>query len=364
DKDYLGNSPSTNFQKTKPITVKNFNQLYEKSAKVEDYSEMEHALTPHSWSFIGARGTQLGVSTQNYLNTISINAAIGEGVNEDGLFGNLSLSFKKYYPILSLLLDYQERANEIDQWSEASVGAGVTLPYTFKSGLYNGGHSLTFIANQIEVSNRRTQRIYELDSDQLFSKSIIFNTSFLKEMRFRELRPSKGVSFEAQYVDAQASEDESFSSYLAYSKLNLYTPGFDINHGFLLSLSSEYRMDDPFTYRITSPAESINEYAFSRGFDFEYVADWQKVSLNYILPISYPNKSFGRWLYFNRIYTNLYFDHTKTSTPRSLNSFGAEAFFESLTLRKIPLTYGLRYINRLEHGDARVELLFNLDVAY
>ncbi|MBC75089.1 MAG: hypothetical protein CME64_03665 [Halobacteriovoraceae bacterium] len=361
---YLGNSPSSDYHNAEMIKVENFEKLHDSKHESTQYNELHGAFKPHSWNLIGGRGLQLGVTTQNYLNTISANAAIGEGVNKNGLFANLSLNYKKYYPILSLNMDYQERANDIDQWSESFVGAGITLPYTYRHGLFNSFSAFTVNAGNLEVSERKTARSYELDDEGLLLSSMSFSTSFLKDRRFRELLPSLGANFQAQYVDASASESDSFSSYLGFAKLSVFTPGVRVNHGFKIDLSSEYRQADPFSYRIVSPAESVNNYAFSRGYEFEYVSDWQKASLNYMMPIAYPNYAFDRWVYVNRVYTNLYFDHTKTSNPQSLNSLGAELFFETLSLRKIPLTYGLRYINTLEDNQNLFEFFFNLDLVY
>ena len=361
---YLGNSPSTDYHNTEKVAVDDFYKLHTKKHVTKEYNEIHGAFKPHSWNFFGGRGLQLGVSAQNYLNTLSSNAAIGEGVNENGLFANLSLNYKKFYPIVSFNLDYQERANDVDQWSESFIGAGITLPYQYRHGLFNSLSSLTVNGGKLEVSERKTARSYELDDEGLLLSSVLFQASFLKDRRFRELIPSFGANLQAQYIDASAEQTDTFSSYLGYAKLDIFTPGVLANHGMKLSLSSEYRTADPFSYRIASPAESINNYAFSRGYEFEYVSDWQKASLNYMTPISYPNHAFGKWLYINRVYTNLYYDHTKTSIPQSLNSFGAEMFFETLTLRLIPLTYGLRYINTLEKNENLFEFFFNLDLVY
>ncbi|MEX0798123.1 MAG: hypothetical protein WD025_01685 [Bacteriovoracaceae bacterium] len=369
---YLGEGPSSNYANTAPKTVKNFDKLFEKSAVKKDFFELERGLTPHSWSFIGGRGYQLQAITQNYLNTFSLVAAVGEDAQESRPFANLTLNFKKYYPIFSLNLDYTERSVETeeekeDQWSEARAGLGMSLPYIYQKNLYSGLNLLSLFGESLQVSYRENAGIHDVSDEQLLIKRAVLNSSFLKRRRYRELYPNWGYKLQAHYIDAEAAQDEDFSSYLGYGKLSLFAPGFQVNHGTNLALSGEYRTNDPSAYRVNSPANQINAYAFSRGYGYEQVDSWQKASLNYILPLSYPNASWGRWFYFNRIYSNLFFDHTKIFDEReeSLNSYGAEFYFESLSFRKIPLTYGLRWMNKLSREDENVaEVFINLDVAF
>lgn len=361
---YLGDGASTNFTKTEPVSGPDFNTLLSLKKKSEDYFEPEQSLTPHSWSFIGGRGLQLQGYAQNYLNTISTVATIGENADEARGFGDLSIAFKKYYPIFSLNLSYQGRNTEDSQWSEAQAGLGMALPYTFRNGLYSGSHVLGLRGGRIEVSNRSDAEVYEASSEQLTTGSVSFSTSYLKDRRYRELQPSWGYNLNTAYIDAKAQEQEDFSSYLAYGNLNLFAPGMASNHGLKLNLAGEYRTQDPFSYRILSPALVTNEYAFSRGYTYEYVDSWQKASLNYVLPLAYPNASIKDYNYTSRIYSNLFVDHTKIMDAKdlSLNSAGFELYLESLVLRKLPLTYGLRVGQKLSDDETFADFLFSVNV--
>lgn len=370
---YIGDTPSDNFHESAPKNVYNFEKLFASKWSEKNFFELEEGFTPSVWSFVGDRGFQLMGSSRNYLNTFTATATVGEDANESRPFAQLLLSYRKYYPILSLSLAYQERNTDDGEWTEARSGLGATLPYIYRKNLYRGSHSLSVFGERVEMSDRDASAPYEIDDEQMFLTRTSFSTSLLKETRFRELQPNWGYSFQAQYVDAQASEDKGFSSYLAYGDLDLYFPGMSANHGTRLALSGEYRTESDFSYRIASPANAVSEYAFSRGYEYEYVDSWHKAALNYILPLSYPNKAYGRWIYFNRVYANLFFDHTKIvdMDDFSLNSAGAELFFESTTFRKIPLTYGLRLISKLsdyaedeeeEGEDSVAELFFQVNI--
>lgn len=75
-----------------------------------------------------------------------------------------------------------------------------------------------------------------------------------------------------------------------------------------------------------------------------------------------------RWQYkdyllVNRIYTNLFFDYTNIEVQdydRTLNSYGTEIFFDTLTLRKLPLTWGLRFSQNMRDEKGIGEIFVGL----
>lgn len=351
---YLGKSPSDNWTKSKPVKEPNFVELKKSKTKSEDYFEPERGFKPHSWSFIGGRGYQLQATATNYLNTVNTSVAVGENIVEKRPFASLNVAFSKYYPILNLGADYQERKSEDAEWTEANVGLGVSLPYIYRRGLYQGRNVLTLLGQSIQVSNREDADLYDASNEQLFASGFSFSSSLFKDTRYREFWPSWGYSLLLNYTDAKAEEEEDFSSYLGYGLLQLYMPGFKVNDGFRLDLSGEFRPEDETSYRIQTIAETVTEYAFSRGYDYEYVDNWQKAALNYLLPVSYPNWNFKDYFYFNRVLTNVFFDHTRIvdeDKAFSLNSTGVEFLFESNTFRKIPIIYGLRVGTKLSEQE-------------
>lgn len=365
---YLGTGPSDNFTKAKPVMEENYaKRFYKKNWVSSDYPELERGLTPHSWSFIGGQGFQLQAAANNYLNTFGINAAIGENALESRPFAELSLVYAKYYPLLSMNLSYRERKDQSIEWSEAGAQTAIALPYSYRRAFFSGINLVGFSAQHLEVSGRdQVANAYEISDDQIFISGIQFQSSYLKDMRFRELQPSWGYSFNGQYKNAKSREEDSFDSYLGYGALNLYTPGLDTNQGFKLNLVGEYRPKNLSAYRIISPADQVGGFAFSRGYEFSYVERWSKAAFNYILPLGYENYTYGRWYYISRIYANLFFDHTKIEDfkDQSLNSVGAEFFLESLLLRKLPITIGIRHANKLSDNESYTDFFLNVNVNY
>src|SRR5690606_31879190 len=109
------------------------------SYQSESYDDFDsRVLIPHSWSFIGDRGYQISVTTDNYLGTIGVNAAIGDDSEEKEAFASFNLDYKKYYPIVNFHGDKRRRRVDFFEsdttlsWSEKSAGLSISLPYLHK----------------------------------------------------------------------------------------------------------------------------------------------------------------------------------------------------------------------------------------
>ena len=115
------------------------------------------------------------------------------------------------------------------------------------------------------------------------------------------------------------------------------------------------------------PDTSLGDYTFSRGYNYEDVPYFQKITANYYFPIAYPDKNLGMFYYLKRIYSNVFFDTTKiekVSGNNTLNSYGVEVMLESQLLRFLPLTFGSRFLERLEDKKFKTEFFVASDIGF
>lgn len=122
---------------------------------------------------------------------------------------------------------------------------------------------------------------------------------------------------------------------------NSYLPGFMANHNIKLGVSYQKELQ-------------INRYQFTD--DFEYVRGegsvlndaFTKFSINYGLPLLYPDKGIWGITYFKRIRTNLFFDYgiaeqnKNTKTVKDYQSAGYELIFDNVHLNAVSLSVGFR----------------------
>jgi hypothetical protein len=83
-----------------------------------------------------------------------------------------------------------------------------------------------------------------------------------------------------------------------------------------------------------------------------------RATVNYQLPLVYPDWGFGDILYFLRIRTNLYYDYTRAmdfftngQTYHGLfRSYGSEIYFDTKWWNELAVSFGIRY-SRLIDAD-------------
>ena len=167
-----------------------------------------------------------------------------------------------------------------------------------------------------------------------------------------------GYTFSASYFNLSVDQRDS-NNYLAQYNLDTFLPSLFRNHIIGLNYFGEFRPNDKDQYRLQQNYTGFIEYQFSRGHGYSFTPMLQKYELEYTLPIIYPQAGALDWIYLTRIYSTLFFDMTDYKDQeniRSLSSFGAEIYFETNTLRKLPLTYGIRFLTKHGQEESHVEI--------
>jgi len=132
---------------------------------------------------------------------------------------------------------------------------------------------------------------------------------------------------------------------------NLYLPGFHQNHNIVLSAAIHSR-------------DTLNQYLFSNSFPFSRghsAIDFPrmlKLGANYHFPLLYPDWGFGNIIYFKRIRSNVFYDHTAAKSLRTgniftFNSIGGEIFFDTKWWNQLEASFGIRYSRLLNNEYSR-----------
>lgn len=365
DFNYLGDTPSDNYQKAKLVKINDFDSLINKELPSQEHSEFTDKLTPHSWSFVSGRGIELSMASNNYLNSFGYDIGVGRSSEEKQPFGYLEINYTKHYPVFSLKFEYEKREDNDtiigrkDIWEELEATAKMTLPYSFKKGFYNNYFALSGSYGVLKYTRNDLARVYEISDQRLDVTGAEIVISSLKDKTERDLIPSYGLQYIGAYQDAKAKEFKSFSSDVLYQDLSFYLPGLTVNSGLKLNGTTEQQKKGSRNYRFDPLNDDFTSYVFSRGFDYFYVDKYQKASLDYYFPMSYPDMNLAGWFYLRRIYAKLFFDHTKaeiSTRTYNFNSTGAELNFESYVLRKLDLSFGMRASHRIDYtrGDKEI----------
>lgn len=377
DFNYLGDTASDAYNK---FPVQRFNDqktLFTKNAqnyKPQEYSDFDLKLfVPHSWGLTIGRGSGLGFKSDNFLRTLGFSAFLGQDPEEKVSFTELNFDIRKYYPLIRIQLEDRNRETQdylttsTTEWEEQAVGLAVLVPYIKKYGLQNFVASLSLEGSYLDTSNYNINKVSIGDQSKYFYKSGAgLGLTWSEDLKSRSIIAPWLISYSADYEDADAPNDSTLSSYRILQEVQVNIPAFGKHDGFMFTFDEQKQKESFSSYRFL-PKSSAISYALSRGYGYEDVPYFQKVTGNYIFPIAYPDKNLGRWYYLKRIYTTLFYDSTRVKTQginETLDSYGVEVLFESKLLRFMPLTFGGRVLQNIEEDQIESEFFLATELGF
>lgn len=362
---YLGNTPSDNFQKSAPVALPmSKEEVHSAKESASEYDRTDGIYRPHSWVLLG-QGYQVGLISQNMLSTTYADIVAGYNSFEERPYFNFGFAYARYLPIFSFGLSYQDRnvfyeSSEVrDKWSEAAAALSINIPLVYLSNLYTRRIDFGVSVTHMEVSAQRQASAYEISDEQLNITEGFVSFSNIKDSTMRQIYPSFGQSLSLSYSNAQALTVEDFSSYMGSVDTILYFPGFTANGGFRLSGHFEYSKEQYDSYRIGSNLQNPMSYQYSRGYSYTYYPRYSKGTLDYKMPLAYPNVGFRDYIFMNRIVGGIFYDHTfllSKNSEETLNSRGVEFSFEAMAARKLPVTLSVRsyYLERDKENGGEI----------
>ncbi|MGI4993874.1 hypothetical protein ACRXCV_14640 [Halobacteriovorax sp. GFR7] len=361
---YAKNDPSDSYNNFKLVDIKNRDLIHTKNAsnyKEEDYSGFDwRTATPHSWSFFVGTGYGLNLFADNYLRDFSWNVSLGYEAAENTPYSSAQVNFKRYWPILSATVDLRERmvsqlSNDTDDygWDEVAYGAQIELPIVKRRNLYNFNLSLAYKAEQVLTDDYIQFDTKVSGEADFIRQSSVLSMFLYKDMTARSILSPWSLSLTGMYQDAKTDDDTGLSGdYRWFGDMAITTPGFFTNNGIKFTFSGE-QYGNGNNYRFQPSSDEFMGYTYSRGYDYFAAKKYLKSTVNYLFPLFYPDYNISAFIYFKRIYMNLYYDITKAkvsdlSKSIQLSSYGTEIIFNTNILRAFPVDFGLRYINKHE----------------
>jgi len=367
---YLGDSPSDNYLQSKPLKEIDHLKMRESQVSSKEMNSTEGLLTPYSWSFFSDRGTQLAASSQNKLGSINLAAYIGKTAEEGQPYTGINLSYQKFYPIFNLNYDFVKREDEYlnnnldfekTNWDESILSLGVTLPYIYQLNLYQGLHLLNISHSNIFIGNTKDDSLTHFSDEEVKVKTVSFSTSLSKGLTKKQLLPKWSYALNLTYKDIERESEQ--TNYFGQYQLDITMPGSNNEHGFKLSQLREWRPENKDLYHLQNNYLTNFQYTFARGYLYEFTPEFNKTTLEYHLPLSYPRRGYRDYIYVKRVSARAFFDYSTVEidqVEKTYNSYGTELLFNTNTFRKFPITYGVRFytktLDNSTQGDIFLEI--------
>ena len=368
--EYAPHPPHLVLPKTKPWGVVNLDTMrfdVVEAEKVKSntpskrFSRIGHALNVHSWAPASYDPYDLTeesrisfnlgatVMTQNILSTLEGFATWGWNPKEGSVFrGKL-----RYYGLGATLWVqgvyggrqqiYRVAAYNPEKGSVEysptpslgkyySVGAGITLPILFDRGSHTQQLTLSSswnfsngkVANldEIRFKDGKISNIVNVgytEGVHQISASIAFQD--FRRMARRDFMPPWGVVFMGGYTMSPTATD---IGHLAVAYAKFYTPGFGKHNSLSLALSYQTSLGGFQSNEVLSELTFKSTMLMPRGFStYDIVNDhYVASSINYQLPLWYPDGGISGLIYFKRLRLNVGVDYASFRMSNTFDEMG------------------------------------------
>ena len=276
---------------------------------VEDYSPYRNALNFHSWEFYpDTLNPGFRLKSTDILNTTEFSAGLFFNTNEKTLGGNVQLSYAGFYPIIDLLYDRRSRLTDYkiseertlrDTWTESSLALGFRLPLDFSRGIYRMEIQMAAYWQWIQIAGQQIPLRYELSNGSFMPVSYQLALAQVQRSVPRDMRPRSGQIINLIYRHTPLKGDYRASQLAVQG--TFFFPGSFKHHALWLQANYERQQTDNYRYQAV--------YQFPRGYRYRYHDEFIKGSINYSLPLLYPDWSLGGLFYLKRVKANGFYDY-------------------------------------------------------
>lgn len=354
------------------------------------YRKWEHLFRFHSWMPFYANISDLnfdpaslrpGVSilTQNTLSTLISTLGYEYSSDKRNVIHS-KISWKGWYPVIESQLDYgtlpeiSKMGTDVANPSHVQPGLSflntIYLPLQFSSGrfseLIQPSVSSDYLNNYIYIKENGT-----FDYGQTILTTRLYFTNYDRSA-IRDIYPRWAQVIDFNYCFAP------FDRLIYGSSVSLrtafYFPGLFANNGIRIRLETELQDPQKYLYQNFSSLPRGYSNIISKKINF--------LSVDYVMPLAYPDFNVAGLLYIKRIRTSLFYDYAsgpgnsmysystnglvpiyKTPETESLKSFGFD-FLADFHVLRIPymISGGIQSAWKNFRKLPDIQVLFNIDL--
>lgn len=352
------------------------------------YSKTRHLFNIHSWTPFYLPSINIapepakvapGITlySQNILGTAVAYAGTAYRNDIQKFMSYAGFTYYGFFPVFNASIGYggQQTVHEEEgiPYNGELMPAGyirgiMYVPMNFSRGKYYCGlvpETGIYYANSLKYD--REKGLY----DKGYTRNI-YRLQFYRYLKKTDLDivPRKGVGADLLY--AYSPWENRFYGELWSFSVSGYLPGIFKHQSLKLMAGAEYQTPRQYILSgIQRPARGYdNDTAWLK--QTTYYSSLQKITLDYILPLCYPDVSLFDIIYIRRFRTNLFFDHsqgkfrdpdTRTYINRELNSAGIEVTCDfHLFHIQSPIGISYRYAYLLGHQTYTWGIYFNVDL--
>jgi hypothetical protein len=351
--------------------IVNFDSLPLKEYPLKRYRKFPHLLNIHSWAPVSATANNYNINpgitvlSQNKLSTAVVQANYTYNYNERAGGIITSVDYQAWYPVISLSTSNKGRASAYEDangtnhrymWREQNYGLRISQNLNLTKGKYIRNLNFFLQENYQKIGQAFDAPANFFSGDILSGEWGASGYSLLK-VNPRDMRSRWGQSFSINYISGQAGDLKVKN--LFSTEEALYLPGFLKHHS--LKLTGVYQRQGTGRFSFSSPVNPTRGFSGILGY-----SSFKRISIDYKLPVAYPDLRLGPVLYLQRIKANFFYDYGYAeyiSKNLVYNSLGVEITNDIHLLNFIaPIDIGFRYLYKPQLDKSLIQFLFNINV--
>ncbi|HAK45988.1 MAG TPA: hypothetical protein DCO79_08745 [Spirochaeta sp.] len=320
--------------------------------EITDYNKAAGLVNFHSRSITNSNsGTGIAVSLQadDILNNSTGSIYAGWDPVQSEFMTGAAGAWAGFFPVLLYGFEAQTPLAGFGTSLSSNIFSGIWLPMDFSGGIIN--HTLSIQEIMLIESSL-------FSGEHVLASQAFLNWSLSRKSAKRDIFPPFGISVSTIWY---YSIMPAFYNHLS-AEAKIFIPGFFPSHGIKLGLSADYNLESSAG---NLPPGQVPRGYLTSGFDVPLMAG---LSLDYSLPLVYPDLAIGGFMYIPRIYVNGFIDAAVSWIPEPAvySTTGMEFFIDfHLFNNSVPLRAGFRFIYDLKDGSMRIEdttLLLGIDI--
>jgi hypothetical protein len=352
---------------------KNDNQQMS-SYSIKKYYHLIDGPKLHSWAvYPYYQGPAVNVYINDPLSIIGIEAGLQYNQNEKNTNQSFKLTYSGLFPVISTGIsagwrtsykEFDNDSSDFYQWFEYSGLVSVSLPLDLSIEAYTQKINVTASFNYTKINHldNRFKDNFDIGNGTFNAVELGFFYIGYKHMSMRDLFPCAGLMFVTKYKTTIVQSD--YRGSLFSVNFTSFFKGISRHHSLRLNAAYEYQ----------NPSESQEQgYIFPsqmlyfRGYESIFYKKFSKLSIDYSMPLFYPDFGIGSLLYLKRIRTNLFTDiglGNSIGNKKTFFSYGADFLFDINLFRLlIDIDLGCRLAITREN-DVSVSFVFLQQFGY
>ncbi|MTB52007.1 PD40 domain-containing protein [Lewinella sp. W8] len=343
------------FTRPKAFSAEEINivrQLEQGEYPTENFSNTLGGIKLHSWSYNGSYvAPGLRIEATNALNTVDIGAEVLYNLNEERYSGGLQVDYGGLYPVLSAEAIFRDRNFSVldpatdtiivrrQEFNQLSFGAGARVPWQWVDGPMFTRLTPSVSYDYLTLNDANLEDL----PDNFSSLGVGISFSSLRRIAYQNVQSRLGISLEVAYD--RALGDENLGERLRLNS-SLFLPGLWPNHGLRLDFGYQ-REDANLSYQYP------DFFRYARGYAAPLNDQVSRFSVNYQLPLLYPDFGIAGITYFKRIRLNAFYDYSRYRIDQYdftgvESSVGGQLFFDNVWLNSSEITLGVETAYRLD----------------